>query len=173
MRKLTMLTAAAALVLGFAGTAEATGLHAGKDDVGTHGAVTVSNTISDLIVTYSLNEPGWEFLETHLAVDPDDETCANVPQTKKGHPKTGHFPYATSHDPGDNVTQVTHEISLLLDLGDPMLGDVLCIAAHALVAVVEEIEGVPTVIDEQSAWGDGDQFADDRNWAMYFTYTMQ
>lgn len=64
--------------------------------------------------------------------------------------------------PTPGVTEVTHTISLS-DLGDPLPLDVLCIAAHAVVALV----------DKQSAWGYGYEFEDDRNWSMYFTYEVQ
>jgi hypothetical protein len=57
-------------------------------------------------------------------------------------------------------------------------GEIFYIAAHAEVmkAVLDEDE-LPTYDDEgnqifltETAWGDGIEFADDRNWAMYFLF---
>ena len=50
---------------------------------------------------------------------------------------------------------------------------VLCIAAHALVAIVGLDEfGDPYLVNEDSAWGMGTEFENDRNWSMYFNYTV-
>ncbi len=171
MRKLATLAAAAALVLGFAGSAAAeaptvVNLQAGNSGGFSVGTVSVHNDDIDLTVTYTITEAGWEILETHLAVD-TDPTCAGVPQTGKGNPKIGKFPDFTSFEPGDGVKEVTRPFSLN-DLG-AQVDDDLCIAAHALVAMVDS-EFVVTV--EESAWGDGDLFANDRNWSMYFIYTV-
>ncbi len=193
MRKLALLTAVAAMALGLAGTANAheleVELEAGNSGGFMVGTVTVDHDGGDLIVVYEIptesfwwtpppksrgnQEAGevvvvvWEFLETHLAVDPDSDTCDNVPQTKRGNVKTGWFPDATSHEMGSGVTVVTHTIPL-------PEGDELCIAAHALVAMVGlDEEGDFTLINSESAWGMGYEFEDDRNWSMCFNYTVQ
>ena len=186
-----MLTAAAALALGFAGTANAdpleVDLEAGNSGGFMAGTVTVHNDASDLTVVYEIDTETfvwtpppkshgnqvaheevvvvWEILQTHLAVVSDNE-CDNVPQTKNGNVKTGWFPYATSYEPGSGVWKEEYTIPLPADT-DAML----CIAAHAVVAIVEDVDGVPTVIHSESAWGIGTEFENDRNWSMYFNYT--
>ncbi len=192
MRKLALLTAVAAMAVGLAGTANAeplvVDLEAGNSGGFMVGTVTVDNDADNLTVVYEIptesfwwtpppksrgnQEAGevvvvvWEFLETHLAVDPDSDTCDNVPQTKKGNVKTGWFPYATSYEMGSGVTVVTHTIPL-------PEGDELCIAAHALVAMVGLDEfGELTLINSETAWGYGAEFENDRNWSMYFNYTV-
>ena len=194
MRKLALLTAVAAMAVGLAGTANAeplvVDLEAGNSGGFMVGTVTVDNDADNLTVVYEIptesfwwtpppksrgnQEAGevvvvvWEFLETHLAVDPDSDTCDNVPQTRKGNVKTGWFPYATSYDPGSGVTVVPYTIPLP---EGTETGDVLCIAAHALVAMVGLDEfGDPIVINSESAWGIGTEFENDRNWSMHFTY---
>ena len=165
IRKLAMLTAAAALVLGFTGTAEATEvwLQAGNGGGINVGTVTVTNDGTYLTVVYSVTEPKYEIIETHAAFDSVSDTCDYVPQTRKGNVQTGKFPYVTFYQPGGGVTEVTLPPIPLSELGDPLEGDVLCIAAHAVVALVEK----------QTAWGAGYEFLDDRNWSMYFTHVVQ
>lgn len=48
------------------------------------------------------------------------------------------------------------------------------IAAHAVVEVLEwdEVEVEWVLLDEETAWGEGTEFAVDRNWSMYFEYTI-
>jgi len=66
---------------------------------------------------------------------------------------------------------------ILLSELEVVIGDVVYIAAQAEVikAVLNE-DDQPTYDDDgnqifltETAWGDGIEFADDRNWAMYFT----
>ena len=165
IRKLAMLTAAAALVLGFTGTAEATEvwLQAGNGGGINVGTVAVTNDGIYLTVVYSVTEPKYEIIETHAAFDSVSDTCDYVPQTRKGNVRTGKFPYVTFYQPGGGVTEVTHTIPLSDFDPSPSAGEELCIAAHAVVALVEK----------QTAWGAGYEFEDDRNWSMYFTHVVQ
>ena len=123
------------------------------------GTVTVSNDATNLIVTYETWNP-WVMTETHLAVA---KSFAEIPQTKSGNPKVGHFPYK-HEDPG-GVTSYQYIIPLSeLNAGS---SDTLYIAAHAVV----EIPGCR----EETAWGDcGESFAfPGNNWALYFKYVVQ
>jgi hypothetical protein len=84
------------------------------------GDVEVWNDGCTLYVRYTTDEPWW-MTETHLhvATDPDD-----IPQTKNGNPKVGHFEYQMIHDP--RVNDFTYEV--------PLNGDgIYYIAAHAVV----------------------------------------
>ena len=145
------------------------------------GTVTVSYDGGELCVTYD-TEDGWELVGTHLAIA---TSSGDIPQTKKGNPKVGHFPYGDD-DLGIYVTidgnlvlvggvDIYEEECIELVLGE---GESLYIAAQAEVikAVLDE-DDQPTYDDEgnqifltETAWGDGIEFADDRNWAMYFVF---
>ena len=119
------------------------------------GTVTVSNDAENLYVIYKTDDE-WKITETHLAVA---DSLEGIPQTKKGNPIPGKFPYSSNHDPA--VTECTYTIPL------ENLGAELCIAAHAKVE--KQIDGV--IIQEETAWGYGDDF-DGANWATYFNYTV-
>lgn len=116
-------------------------------------------------VEYSTDD-GWMLSETHLAfsVDetPSDGICdiGDIPQTKKGNPIPGQFPYSDSYDPLTDHAEYKVAFS---DLGFSF-GEEICIAAHAVVE--KTVNGVTT---EQTGWGDGKGFPG-KNWAMYFCY---
>jgi hypothetical protein len=98
-------------------------LYAGQDiPVGT---VSVSNDGTNLYVTYNTTG-GWVMTETHLAVATSLDV---IPQTKKGNPIPGQFPY--KHEDLGYVTSDPYEIPLV-DLGVGA-DDNLYIAAHAKV----------------------------------------
>ena len=102
-------------------------LYAGKDCL--IGEVTVWNDESCLYVTYSITKPGWVLKETHLAVG--DELC-DIPQTKKGNPIPGQFPFGNCYDVEDMITYD----QFIICSGDWENGDKLYVAAHASVAHV-------------------------------------
>jgi len=101
------------------------------EDVGT---VTVGNDGENLYVTFTIGEPGtieeprWFLEETHVAVatDPGD-----IPQTKKGNPIPGQFPYTCDElEPGATTCTAT------IPLDGWCAGQQLVVAAHAVVAEV-------------------------------------
>ena len=105
------------------GTSGTITLYAGQDiSVGT---VTVSNDDTNLYVTYNTTG-GWVMTETHLAVA---TTLPGIPQTKKGNPIPGQFPY--KHEDLGYVTSDPYEIPLV-DLGVGA-DKTIYIAAHAKV----------------------------------------
>lgn len=131
------------------------------------GTVSVGNDADYIYVTYEVIG-GWELLETHLAAAlslgttyPSD----GLPQTKKGDPILGKFPWKANHNPA--VTTYTYQISLA-DEGF-YVGQYLYIAAHAVVALDDW---------EETAWADGScgnflaQFPG-KSWATYFEYVIQ
>ena len=67
------------------------------------GTVSFEVTGSDLVVTYSTTG-GWELQEVHLWVGDD---LSNMPQTRKGNPKIGNFPYASGDISGDTQYQIS------------------------------------------------------------------
>jgi hypothetical protein len=181
MRKFIVISIVLLMLAGFAITSSAEALLADQDiDVGT---LTVTVSDGDLIVTYTMyplvpDEGEWELLETHLYVgytNPEELTSA-----------PGQFPYSEEHDPA--VFTVTYTISIsdidsyklkggkkwvVDDEGEP--GEIY-IAAQAEIGMVDEF-GEPVLDDpdpligeqiEETAWADGLQIREDKNWAMYF-----
>jgi hypothetical protein len=151
------------------------------DDAGT---VTVSYEDGELCVTYD-TENGWRLVETHFAIA---ESPGDIPQNKNGNPKVGHFPYGDDelgeYDGDVNLIggEVDYEecIELELEPGN----HIIIIAAHAsllnldeIIGYVEDPElepgelGVP-IYQQETGWGDGLEFVDGKNWAMYFEFTV-
>ena len=107
-------------------------------DVGT---VTVSDDGSSVTVQYNVNPP-WYITETHVAVA---DTCAGIPQTKKGNLIPGKFP--EGDDDLAEVGSATYVLELPESWSNP-----ICIAAHAVV--VKKVDG--EVVQEETAWS-GDE----------------
>jgi hypothetical protein len=122
------------------------------------GDVCVIDDGENLTVTYHLSDDaiaaGWLLTETHLHAG---NKLSDFPRNPAGNPQVGHFANKAAHDPG--VT----EYSYVIPIGD-LEGDIL-IGAHADMSNtdLEATEG---------AWGDGDLFGAQGNWAMYFTYMV-
>ncbi|MFC2071335.1 hypothetical protein ACFLUU_01260 [Chloroflexota bacterium] len=138
-------------------------LVAGQDEV--VGNVQVWNDGNNLHVKYNITVAGWQLTETHLAVA---TAIADVPQTKKGNPKVGKFPYAEPD--GDYTIELAWAP-----------GTTLVIAAHAVVLYTESCD--PPIVREETAWGMG-LYCNGRdwvnsipfegsNWAEYFEYKVQ
>ena len=154
-------------------------LLAGQDILA--GTVTVSYDDGVLCVTYE-TEGDWKLVETHWAIA---TSSGDIPQTKKGNPKVGHFPYGDDelgeYDAEDNLIGGADSyeecIELELEVGTYI------IAAHASLLNLDNIvgyvpdpvtgePGVP-IYQQETGWGEGDEFADDRNWAMYFEFVVE
>ena len=161
MRRLLFPLAALVLALGVAAPAIAdpvtATLWAGQSI--NVGSVTVSNDGSSLYVEY-LVSGGWQLTETHVAVG---QSLDDIPQTKSGNPKVGHFDYSSEHGLDPVVTTVTHTIPL------EGLNGTVVIAAHA---VVYKPGCIP---QEETAWAArcGKLGFPGKNWATYFVYTLQ
>ena len=156
-------------------------LMAGQDiNVGT---VSVADDGTILTVTFTItSSDGWEMTATHLGVRTDNydgikvKPNGNVSPGKftAGAGKTG-----VEHDPPE--TTYTYNIPLISLFPTSGLPDVsfnVDVAAHADLrlwenaGLDEEIDTEDDVYREETAWGEGIEFAVDRNWAMYFTYTV-
>ncbi len=133
------------------GTATEVDLIAGQHIVA--GTVTVANTATDLLVTYTTTN-GWYIKELHLYAG----DCSLIPVNQKGNPIPGHFPHSNSFS-GSSTTTYTYSIPLA------NLPDCFCVAAHAVVAK----PGAGT----ETAWGQGTRFVPQGNWAMKFDYCEQ
>jgi hypothetical protein len=132
-------------------TVSTTDLLAGKTmDVG---EVQVWNDGENLYVKYVL-DPDWCLTEYHLHVA---TLLDEIPQTKKGNPKPGHFEYKEEYD-ACLVDPVLIEIPL-----NEVNGESLAIAAHA---VVYAFETEWQIGDEEVNVCDGDMtnYANEFNW---------
>ncbi|MCD4815400.1 MAG: hypothetical protein K8R06_03245 [Methanosarcinales archaeon] len=167
LNKLVLLSALMIAIIGTFGTvsAEEFDLIADGGNVETAfpvGVVEVTNDADNLYVTFSITEGDWEMTETHLDVKTDESL---IPQTNKGNPKVGKFDYSNS------TVHTVHEYTIPIPDGCGVDDDVT-IAAHAAVQLFDGVVEGEKVYRYESAWGEGVEFNDDRNWAMYFTYTI-
>ncbi|MGB6370439.1 MAG: hypothetical protein WBF68_05350 [Atribacterota bacterium] len=150
-------------------------LLAGQDILA--GTVTVSYDGVELCVTYETID-GWELVETHWAIA---TSSGDIPQTKKGNPKVGHFPYGDDelgeYDAEDNLIGGDDSYEECIEI--ELEAGIYIIAAHAsllnldnIVGYVPETDPAVPIYQEETGWGEGNEFADDRNWAMYFTFEV-
>jgi len=102
------------------------------------GDVIVQRVGDLLYVTYRTVD-GWAMTETHLAVA---SSSGGIPQTKKGNPIPGQFPYKAYHNPP--VTEYTY----VIDVTQWSPGTKLYIAAHG--AVVHITEGCIDLASDQT-----------------------
>ena len=136
-----------------------TELYAGRNQKDA-GDVHVGRSGHLLYVTYS-TDSDWTMSETNLAVATSFE---DIPQTKKGSPKIGHFPYQTDHPEGtETYTYVINLYEYFPNGG--WSGNTLYFAAHAVVSHPDE--------GEETAWADtwGQSFPGSST-ALYFTVTF-
>lgn len=125
------------------------------------GDVCVEIVNGDLCVTYTTSG-GWELDEYHLWVGTNTD---DMPQTKKGSPKLGHFPYTATNLGGgaSPVTSVTVCVSADdLGLGELCDTDNLKVVAHAVVEKDTDGDGEPDA--EETAFADGGDL-DGSSWA--------
>ena len=169
-------------------------LLAGQDII--VGEVNVWNDGTNLCVEYNITVDGWVITETHLAVaevEYDDGEIIPppvdvIPQTKKRNPIPGHFPYGDDelgiYDAEGNLVggEDSYEECILLSDLEVEVGDIVYIAAQASLLNLNNIvdyvpdpvtgePGVP-IYQQETGWGEGDEFADDRNWSMYFEFVI-
>jgi hypothetical protein len=116
------------------------------------GTLTIWNDETTLYVRYSAF-PGFSLAETHLAAAQD---LSGIPQTKKGNPIPGRFPFKATHSGAADFIYAQ-------ELQWPTESEIV-VAAHAVV----ELAGG----GRETAWADGQDFPG-ANWATYVTYEVQ
>ena len=140
------------------------------------GDVLVWNDAVNLYVQF-VSTGDWCITETHVAVA---ALVSEIPQTKKGNPIPGKFDYSKQYSPCEQAPD-PYVIPLEWDYGETVY-----IAAHAKLRThtinFHHTRGDGTCGDRirlekpcgqrESAWGAGFDFPG-KNWAMYFTYTVQ
>ena len=119
------------------------------------GTVTISNDETNLYVTYETTGD-WVLTETHVYAGPDED----IPYTKKGNPKFGHFPYKEEHN---NVQSFTYTISL------GTLDDCFSVITHA--ATEKIVNGQSE--QGETAFGCGDKEFPGNRWGCYTDYCVQ
>ena len=135
------------------GTVHTTPIFAGQNiEVG---RLSVSNDEDNLYVTYEVDAP-WFIKGTHLYVG----HCEEIPQTKSGNPKIGHFPYGD-----DDISPLSGTYTETIPLTD--LGACYCVVAHAEVV---KKDGRGRVIQKETAFGFGDTEFRGNRWGWYFEY---
>lgn len=136
-------------------------LYAGQNiDAGT---VCVSVDGENLVITYETKD-GWELTEAHLWLG---ENLADMPQTRKGNPKIGNFPFNSGNITGQ--TTFSFSISTAELGGEPYLCDkTIFVAAHA---ALRKDNGDGTYQTE-TGWADGDKFVERGSWATFFSFTF-
>ena len=185
MKKTLIAALALVVLMMMIGTASAVDLIADGGDALTYvdvGEVDVSIAGDNLVVTFTTTD-SWEMTATHLGVRSGEYDGIMV--KKNGNVSPGKFTAedlktGLEHDPSvETYTYHIALISLFPDSGLPVGPFDVDVAAHADVRLWEDvgedlIEGTEDdVYREETAWGEGTEFAPDRNWAMYFTYTVE
>jgi hypothetical protein len=138
-----------------------TTLYAGQ----TIDAGTVCSSVNgdNLDVTFTTTG-GWELEEAHLWVGTQ---LSDMPQTKKGNPKIGNFPYNSGDISGS--TSHTFSVSLAgLDFSCPGDDVTYLLAAHA---ALRKDNGDGT-FQTETGWGDGPNIVDRGSWATYTEVTL-
>lgn len=121
-----------------------------------------------LNVTYKITAPDWYIEQTHFWTGTRVE---DMPQNRAGNPVIGKFPYKSPLFTAPyNMTTYVQTIPLVnLSFACPTDKDVnFYAAAHAVVVKVVN----NSVVQKETAWGDGDRFTLQGNWGMYFTYSL-
>src|SRR4030042_6380626 len=156
------LAVAIPMVAGAAGGAETTELYAGKNmDVGDVN-VSYDSVSGNLTVEFVVVTDNWTLAEIHVHAS---KTIEDIPQTKKGNPIPGKFEYSAEYLPADRVTSDTFVIAV----GPIDEGDTIYVAAHAGVG---ELGGEDEIVQDESAWGDGEGFKG-ANWATCIVFMYE
>jgi hypothetical protein len=158
------LAIAIPVVAGADGGAETAELYAGRNaDVGDVN-VSYDSVSGNLTVEFVVTSENWTLAEAHVHVG---KTIEDIPQTKKGNPIPGKFEYSAEYAPADRITSD----SFVIALGPIDEGDTVYVAAHAEVV---ELDSQDEIVQDESAWGDGEGFKG-ANWAtcIVFVYEVE
>ncbi len=122
----------------------------------------------ELCLTYTTTD-GWELIEAHTWVGED---LADMPQTRKGNPVVGNFPYNSGDISGQTTYTVCVDLNQFGNEGGAvdLCGMMLYAAAHA--ALGKDTDGDGVYDQTETGWGDGDRMVDRGNWATYFTVEL-
>lgn len=127
------------------------------------GTVSITVTGDNLVVTFTTRD-GWSLDETHLWIG---TSLTDMPQTRKGTPKIGNFPYHSGSLNG--ATSYSETIALsALNFACPQDDTTYYVAAHAVVSKTDSSGAVQT----ETGWADGVSFVDKGMWGTYFSIVL-
>ena len=127
------------------------------------GEVCVEIVGTNLVVEYNTAN-GWELVETHVWVG---DSLADMPQTRKGNPKVGNFPYKSGDVTGTTSWSLTVPLANL-NFTCPAPDKIFYVAAHAALQKPDDSGGFQT----ETGWSDGDRFVEKGNWGTFTTITL-
>jgi hypothetical protein len=133
-------------------------------DIDTAAACGAGSTGAVKVVYHTIG--GWELVEAHLAAGGEHD---DIPTNNPGHPQPGQFPYHAEDLDGSTVHGFYVPLCAFgLDDADHECDPVTAhFAAHA---VVKKNHG--NWCQEETAWGEGEEFDTQGGWAMYFTHAL-
>lgn len=114
-------------------------------------------------ITYTTND-NWTLGTTHLYIG----DCDEMPMTRKGNPKIGHFPYTTEGELAQNEAGHSIQLADFLDKFEQtgVASGCFCLAAHAELlraASSNDTEGG----SEETGWADWNTEFDGNRWGGY------
>ena len=113
--------------------------------------------IGEILQVTFTTDGKWTIVETHLAVA---KSLAEIPQTKSGNPKIGHFHRFSGFPAEITPTEVIYRYNLNGQRG------VFYFAAHA------EVSHPDLGKETETAWANTGQSFDGSSWALYFTVNL-
>lgn len=121
----------------------------------------------DLKLTYTTTD-GWTLSEAHLWVG---TSLSGMPQTNKGSPIPGQFPYKAENLP-DGTTTVT--LAAPLSIFGLQGSQTECVPVNALVAAHAAVRKVlpDGTVQTETGWGQGPRIVSKGNWATYFNLVL-
>lgn len=137
-------------------------LYAGQDMDAGDVNVSYDSVTGNLTVEFKVVTENWTLAETHVHVATSLE---GIPQTKKGNPIPGKFDYSREYVPADRIASDTY----VIEVGPVSEGETIFVAAHAELV---ELNGEDEIIQDETAWGDGEDFAG-ANWATYILFQYE
>jgi len=145
-------------------------LYAGQDIEA--GTVSITNTGTDLVVTYETNDC-WSVGTTHLYVG----TAEDLPMTGSGNPKHGKFPYAQEVEVPSNTATYTIPLADIEFTQQAMAGgsgvvNCLYVAAHAELHNDCFDGGEETGDKEETGYAAWDTEFDGERWGGLIEYCM-
>lgn len=130
------------------------------------GDVCVSVVGSTLNVTYNTVVP-WDLTEAHLFVG---ATQANMPQTTKGNPKIGNFPFNSGTITGANTYTFTVDLTPWLTVWGVNASMTSCTSHNLFVAAHSALrkDNGNGTFGSETGWGNGYALVDRGSWATGF-----
>ena len=120
------------------------------------GNLKISNSDTELFVTYDVSAGNWWLSETHLFVGDIED----APFNNSGNPKIGNFPYHGEHE-------LTKEYTFVIPLDG--LGEEISIIAHAVVIKKEDGQ----TVSNETAFGFGEEEFEGSRWGWIISYEKQ